>query len=103
MKKEFSGNLITIDLRETYHEKGEYSFKIVLNPSLFKNSLDCCLNMVDANGNAIKHDVKKWGRKVICTFNIDDKTANGISAAYVDLKDKDQKTYKELLKFWVIK
>jgi hypothetical protein len=103
MKKKFEGNLVVFDLRETYHEFGEYSFKIVLNPEMFRDSHDSVVSMVDASGRQMDFETKRWGRKINCSFVIDESVADGVSAVYLDLVNNKGEIVKEFLSYWVIK
>lgn len=91
------------NLRETYHELGEYEFKIVLHPRFFKNSHLSELVLVDSDGKEMKHETKKWGRKINCHFVIDPSVADGVSICTLQLKDDKERLVPGRLTFWVIK
>jgi hypothetical protein len=86
-------------LDETYPEYGVFTFKVVLNPRLYKTCHDFDVTMVDSSRNPMKFDVKKWGRKINVTFEINPSVADGVS--HVTVKKEAQDIGK--LSFWVIK
>ncbi len=92
-------SFIVQGLRETYHELGEYSFKLVLNPRRFANGHGVSLSLVDSDRKPMAADVRCWGRKVTCTFVIDGTVSDGIS--YVRVKNGSSE--EKVLTFWVIK
>lgn len=94
---------VAYNLRETYHELGEYEFKVVLHPKVFKNSHNSELSIVDSDGKPMKFTVKKWGRKINCTFLVDEAVADGVSVARLMMKDEKGETHQGRLSFWVIK
>jgi hypothetical protein len=90
------------NLRETYHELGVYEFKVVLNQRFFKNSHDSDMTMVDSDGKPMAFSVKKWGRKMNCTFTIDNNVADGVASIRLFLAGKTQDPPVRLT-LWVIK
>lgn len=94
---------VAYNLREIYHELGEYEFKIVLNPKLFKNSHESEMHLVDSDMKPMRYTVKKWGRKINCQFIIDGNVADGVSQISILLKDVNDDVTPVRLKFWVIK
>lgn len=94
---------ITYNLRETYHELGNYDFKIVLDPRFFKNGHLSELACIDSDGRPMRFDVQKWGRKINCSFVIDQTVADGVSVVKMYLKDDDGHEHADRLSFWVIK
>jgi hypothetical protein len=94
---------VVYNLRETYHELGEYEFKVVLSPRTFKNSHPSEMVLVDSDGKPIRFELKKWGRKMNCKFFIDQNVADGISVATLNLKDDRGTSLTVRLTFWVIK
>lgn len=96
-------NFIIKQLRETYHEVGNFSFKIILDPNLYKSSHNSHVEFVDSDNNPMKYCVKKWGRKINCDFTIDETVSDGVSSVYIKLEKKDGNMINELIQFWVIK
>lgn len=94
---------VLLDLRETYNEVGEYSFKIVLDPNEYKPSHDAIIKILDPDRNEIECSVKKWGQKLCCCFSIDDRISNGVCLVEMMFVKKDGTKMREVTKFWVIK
>lgn len=91
------------NLRETYAELGEYEFKVVLNERYFKNSHLSELVVMDSDGKPIAFDLKKWGRKMNCTFLVEENTADGVAVARLSLRDERGDIVPGHLTFWIIK
>lgn len=96
-------SFVVYNLRETYHELGEYEFKIVLNPKFFKNGHDSTLLMIDSDGKKMRYSVETWGRKINCSFTIDDTVSDGVSIIDLIVKNSSGKEHKERLTYWIIK
>lgn len=94
---------VLYNLRETYHELGRYEFKIVLDPRTFKNAHLSEVAFRDSDGKTMKFDVQKWGRKINCTFIIDNSVPDGVSVVDMLLKDDDGHEHEGRTTFWVIK
>lgn len=95
---------IIYNLRETYAEMGRFEFKVVLNPDVFKNGLESKVKFIDADQKEMKVDVKRWGRKINCTFIIDQNVPDGVVTVWLDLKDEGNPTpIPGKASFWVIK
>lgn len=94
---------VVYNLRETYHEVGEYEFKVVLNPKYFKNSHMSEVTIIDSDRKPIKFILKKWGRKINCTFTIDQNVPDGVSHVELIMKDDHDNVTNEYFRFWVIK
>lgn len=103
MSQDSSKDYVVYDLKEMYTEKGEFSFKIVLNPNVYKNSHSCEFRMKDSDGNEMKFDLKKWGRKIMCSFVIDDGVPDGVSVVQGSVQRDDGSLGGFFLRFWVIK
>jgi hypothetical protein len=82
-------SVVVLGLDETYPELGEYEFKVALDPDRFQNSHHCDVHMIDSDGNPIKCVVRRWGRKMNCTFTIDPNVADGVSTILVSLKEDE--------------
>lgn len=94
---------LVYNLRETYHEFGEYEFKVVLSPRHFKNSHVSEMTLVDSDGKPVRFELKKWGRKMNCTFFIDESVSDGIAVANLILRDDRENEVRGRVQFWVIK
>ena len=93
---------VIYNLRQTYHERGKYSVKVVLNPRRFKNCHDCSLKLIDAKAQPMKFELNRWGRKLNVDFTIDETTAEGVSGAYMDLVDSRGRHVTGSFMFWVV-
>lgn len=94
---------VIYNLRDTYHEAGQYEFKIVLDPRRFKNGHLSEVTCVNSDGKNMTMDVQKWGRKVNCSFNIDESVPDGVSVLKMILKDDAGREVTGRATFWVIK
>lgn len=103
MKRRFDGNVLLVNLRETYHEKGDYSFKIVLNPKLFKHGHEARVWAFNPNNEDFKLNIERWGRKINCGFTIDDSIPNGVCVVKLKIFTDKGKEVEETFSFWVIK
>ena len=91
------------NLRETYHELGEYDFKIVLDPRSFRNGHLSEISCVDSDGKPMTFDIQKWGRKINCKFTVDNKVSDGVSIMKMNLKDDQGHECSGTKTFWIIK
>lgn len=98
-----TGSFVVLNLRETYPEVGKYDFKIVLSPRNFKTSQAAQFSLRDSDGVAIEHELRKWGRKMSCTFVIDGRVADGVACASFTVPDVKGRPFVGNLSFWVIK
>lgn len=94
---------VVMNLRETYHELGEYEFKVVLSPKHFKSSHVSEFMVVDSDGKEMSTDIGRWGRKVIIKFRIDEGVSDGVSALKMQLVTETGKKYQRNVTWWVIK
>jgi len=101
--QKFDGNFVILDMEETYSELGEHSFKIILNPKIFKNSHDIDIKMFDPDSNPMIVDTRKWGRKVQFNFNIDKNVSNGVCIVRLHLMTDKKQELIETLHYWIIK
>jgi hypothetical protein len=103
MKKGNSSKYVIYNLRETYHELGDYEFKIVLDPRGFENSHTSDISIFDPDGKEISCSIERWGRKMRCNFKIDESIPDGVSVVKIILRDSRKKEQQHFVKFWVIK
>lgn len=94
---------VVYNLRETYHEQGNFQFKIVLSPKFFRNGHDSNVFVVNADGKELQMTVEKWGRKINCSFAIDQRVPDGVSTIHMHLKDSRGKLHEARERFWVVK
>lgn len=94
---------VIYNLRETYHELGRYEFKVSLNPRLFKTSQSFDVLVLNPEGKAIPCEVKHWGRKIHCAFEIDENVSDGVGLVKVVRKQDDQSEVVGRNTFWIIK
>lgn len=94
---------VVLNLREIYHEFGEYDFKVILNERFFKNGHGAEVTMRDSAGNPMKYEAKVWGRKIVCKFTVDDNVAEGRSHVSLAIKNEKGDLVDGRLSFWVIK
>lgn len=87
------------NMRETYHELGDYQFKVVLNPRFYKTGHDFRVEMFDSSNRPMKHKFEVWGRKINVAFTIDDSVSDGV--AYVNVIKGNNQLAR--LTYWVIK
>lgn len=87
------------NMRETYHELGEYQFKVVLNPRFYKSGHDFRVEMFDSSNRPMNHKFEIWGRKINITFSIDDSVSDGVS--YVNIIRGNNQVAR--LTWWIIK
>ena len=101
--KKLRNQITILDFKRTYHEKGACDFRIVLNKEYFNNGHDISVDMIDPEGQHVAVDVKCWGRKINCSFTIDDDMPDGVCVLNIDLHNKKGKIMRETLHCWVIK
>ena len=94
---------IVYNLRPTYHELGEYEFKVVLSPDKFKNSHDSDIVVLDSDGGRIATTVQKWGRKINCVMSIGCEVPDGVATAKMALRLKDGTEVLSSFSFWIVK
>lgn len=94
---------VVYGLRETYAELGEYEFRVVLDPKKYSDSHESTLSIVDSDGNRMPHNLRRWGRKMNCSFVVDEETADGVSSINLELKSNDGSVDKVRLSMWIIK
>lgn len=86
-------------LDETYPELGDFSFKIVVSPRVFKAGQEFEVVMRDSDRNLMKIDLKKWGRKLNVTFTVDQSVSDGVASVFV-VRDGEE---MGRLNLWIIK
>jgi len=87
------------NLLETYHELGQYQFKVVLNPRYYKTGHDFKVEMFDSSNKPMNFKFEIWGRKINVDFVIDDNVSDGV--AYANVMKNDNQIAR--LTWWVIK
>lgn len=94
---------VTYNLRETYHELGTFEFKIVLDPSMFKDSHMCEIHGVDSDGTRLPLEVKRWGRKMNCVMVVSPAVADGVAVMTMRLRNEEGLDVNERLTCWIVK
>ncbi len=94
---------VIYNLRETYHELGQFDFKIVLDPRFFKNGHLSDVTLIDSDGKKMDCHVEKWGRKINCGFVVSAKVPDGVATVNMTLRDDAGKELTTRAQFWVIK
>lgn len=96
------GIISPVSLREVYAEKGDYSVKMIIDPSLsnFIESVD--VDVRNADGRRMEFIAKRWGTKLTLSFKIDESTPDGVSVIDVTMKKRGQVIF-ERFDFWVVK
>lgn len=97
------GTFVVYNLRATYHELGEYEFKVVLHPDMFKNSHESEITITDSDGRPLPFTVKKWGRKINCVMTIGQNVSDGVAMVRMTLKNESAEPVNRSFSFWVIK
>ena len=93
---------IVYNARETYHEAGEYDLKIVLNPSYFDNCHQATFEVMGPDRRPLESSVKRWGRKMICSFVIRPESAEGVAVARFSLIDRKGHVREGVISFWIV-
>ncbi len=94
---------VIYNIKETYHEQGDFSFKIVLDPRKFRNGHGSEVVCTNSDGKRLPMHVTNWGRKVNCSFKIDESVPDGVSVVDMNLKDDAGHEASGRVTFWVIK
>lgn len=93
---------VVLNLKQLYHEFGKYDFKIVLNERYFKNGHGVNFTLYDSAGVPIKHDLKVWGRKIVCEFEITPDVAEGVARSKFSLKTEKGDKLEGNIEFWIV-
>ena len=75
--RKFNGDFLAVELREIYTEKGEYEFKIALDPKKYENCDGSTVQMLDSDGNPIELSIRRWGTKICVSFRLTDHVSDG--------------------------
>ena len=87
------------NMRETYHELGQYEFKVVLSPRFYKTGHDFKVEMFDSSRRPMNYKMEVWGRKLNVTFDIDHNVSDGV--AFVNVYKGTNQLAR--LTCWIIK
>ena len=87
------------NIRETYHELGEYQFKVVLNPRFYRTGHDFRVEMFDSANQPMRYSFEVWGRKLNVKFVVDGGVSDGV--AHADIFRGDNRVAR--LNYWIIK
>jgi len=94
---------VVLNFRDTYHEVGDYEFKIILDPKRFKNGHRATIRMMNADRKEVSLDVNRWGRKINCFFSINDDDPSGVYVVNFRINDDDGNEIDKTFHCWVIK
>lgn len=92
-----------IGLKENYVGTETHGFKLVLNPSVLKQSAFVKLNLIDPSGQERPFRIHRWGTKVNIEFDVTKEWPEGVAHFYVRLEKKDGTSDGSYVRFWVIK
>lgn len=94
---------VVYGLKETYMDLGKHEFKVVLDPKQYVDATNSDISLIDSDGKPIKYEIRKWGRKMHCVFEVTEETADGVSAADLVLKNIEGKEQRSRFTFWICK
>lgn len=92
-----------VSLREVYHLPGDFTAKMIIDPSVSALIDDVTVDVRNADGESMSFTARRWGTKLTVSFRIDENTPDGVSIIDILLKKKDGPSIKERLDFWTIK
>lgn len=87
------------NLRETYHEFGQYEFKVVLSPKFYKTGHEFRVEMFDSSRNKMNYKMEVWGRKLNVTFDLGPSVSDGVAFVNVFRGNNQLAQFS----FWIIK
>ena len=91
------------NLRETYHELGQFEFKVIVNPRIAKTAQALDISVCDSDGRPIAFEARRWGTKLRCKITIDETVSDGVAQAIVSIKRENGSVTREMFQFWVVK
>jgi hypothetical protein len=92
-----------VSLREVYHQQGEFSAKMIIDPVVSPNIERVDVDVRNSDGKTMKFVAKRWGTKLTMSFTVDGETPDGVSVIDIRLMTRDGSVVRERLDFWVIK
>jgi hypothetical protein len=93
----------SVSLREVYHHQGDFSAKMIIDPSFSQAIERVEVDVRNSDGKKMKFEAKRWGTKLTVDFKIDETTPDGVSVIDLTFRWKDRDSTRERLDFWVIK
>lgn len=100
--KAAKGVLSPVNLREVYQLQGEFTVKMIIDPSLSQAIEGVEVDVRNSDGNKMQYSAKRWGTKLTVSFVIDDSTPDGVSVIDVTMRRRGNQT-RERFGFWVVK
>lgn len=94
---------VVYNLRETYAELGNFEFKVVMDQKFAKDGHLEELQLVDSDMKPIRHEARRWGRKVNLSFTIDETVADGVASCHMKFVSGNGVTIPGKITFWIIK
>lgn len=92
-----------VSLREVYAEVGDYSAKMIIDPTMSPNIDSVDVDMRNADGRTMEFTARRWGTKLTVAFKIDGTTPDGVSVIDIVFRWRDRDPTRERLDFWVVK
>lgn len=83
--------------------RGEYSAKMLLDPTLSPQIDQVQVEIRNSDGVSMDYTARRWGTKLNVSFVIDENTPDGVSIIDARMTKKDGTVLRERLDFWVIK
>lgn len=93
----------SVSLREVYHVLGEFSAKMIIDPTVSPTIDHVDVDIRNADGKSMEFIARRWGTKLTVSFKIDSSTPDGLSVIDILLRRKDESPIRERLDFWVVK
>lgn len=99
--KERSVVVPTASLRHVYHNPGEFSAKLLIDPDVSLGIEDVRVEMRNSDGHNMDLSYKRWGTKINICFKIDERTPDGVVILDVFL-DGRAGSFRERFDLWVV-
>lgn len=92
-------DLTPVNLREVYHELGEFEVRIVMSDELFSSYRDHQFLAIDSSGRRMQTRTRVWGNKIKCFFVIDGDVPDGVTTGQLIVNGHVTKTFY----WWTVK
>lgn len=92
-----------ISLREVYAQPGEYTAKMLIDPSVSLMIDSVATEIRDSDGLPMRFSSRRWGTKLTLSFEIDSSTPDGVSIIDLRLRKRSGPVVRERFSFWVFK
>jgi len=99
--KKLAPKISTVGLDNTYYMPGTYDFRFIMGGlgSIVK-SLD--VEMLDPDRAPLSSSFRLWGKKVMCSFLIENTTPSGVCIFKIRASDNTGKSIEAIFSPWVI-